>query len=144
MRGGRPTLNCVNEPSRPNLSWLWYTLIRLGLFALVLAILLILLPVEPWISAIVAAIIALCVSYIFFSRPRAAVSEQLAEARRRPRDDGDDYAEDSEVGSSSEREGGTEADPVDQPEQAREAERQDELPRGLGGHRDETRRDGEQ
>lgn len=81
-------------------AWLWFTLIRVGLFAILLVVFVIVLPIEPWLSAIVAAVIALCISYIFLSRPRAAVSQQLAETRagaRRSSTDLDDDAEDGAV-----------------------------------------------
>lgn len=57
-----------------------YTLIRLGIFAVVLAVLL-LLQITPWIAAVVAAIIALCISVIALRRPRDEASKTLHEAR---------------------------------------------------------------
>lgn len=54
------------------------------MFAVVLAVLLFLLPaLEPWISAVVAAIIAFTLSYIFLRGPREAVSRSMYEARRK-------------------------------------------------------------
>ncbi len=76
-------------------SWVLYSLARLGLFAGVLALLL-LLGIEWWIAAIVAAIIALCVSYIFLGGLRTRAAEQLAAARA-PRPTADDEAEDAEL-----------------------------------------------
>lgn len=81
-------------------AWLWFTLLRVGLFAVLLAVFAFVLPVEPWVSAILAAVIALCVSYIFLSRPRAAVSQQIADTRagkNRSARDADDEAEDAAV-----------------------------------------------
>ncbi len=65
--------------------WLFYSVIRLGMFAVVLAVLLFLLPAEfpSWISAVVAAIIAFTLSYIFLRGPREAVSTSMYEARRK-------------------------------------------------------------
>jgi hypothetical protein len=71
----------VEKRRRAGLTWLWFTLARVGLFAVVLAILLLVMPVEPWISAIVAAVIAFCLSFIFLSRPRTRLAEQLQEQR---------------------------------------------------------------
>ena len=66
--------------------WLAYTLLRLGLFAGVLAILL-LLGIEWWLAAIVAAVIGLCVSYIFFGKLRDAVAlDVVAKRSATPRD----------------------------------------------------------
>ena len=57
-----------------------YSLIRVGLFAVVLAFLLV-LNLEPWIAAVIAAVIALCLSYIFLRKPREEVARGLYEAR---------------------------------------------------------------
>lgn len=68
----------------PRRTWLLFSLIRIGLFAVVLAILLLLLTpggVPPWISALLAAIIALCVSFIFLRKPREEAAKSLYEAR---------------------------------------------------------------
>ncbi len=67
--------------------WISYTLLRIGLFALVFVILM-LVGVEPWVAALLAAAIGFCVSYIFFRPLRQEVADELAEARapRRARD----------------------------------------------------------
>lgn len=70
--------------------WLSYTLIRLGLFAGVLAVLL-LLGVEGWIAALIAAVVGLCVAYIFF-RPQR---DQLIESVRRSPEAEDEAVEDA-------------------------------------------------
>ncbi len=69
--------------------WITYSLVRVGIFAVVLTILLLLLPRESWwVAAIAAAIIGLCVSTIFFGDLRRRVAEDLASRRgTRPRDD---------------------------------------------------------
>jgi mannitol-specific phosphotransferase system IIBC component len=75
-----PTLNAVN----PRRTWLLFSLVRIGLFAVVLAILLLLLTpggVPPWISALLAAVISLCVSFIFLRKPREEAARSLYEAR---------------------------------------------------------------
>jgi L-lactate permease len=58
-----------------------YTLIRLGIFAVVLTVLY-LLGIEPWIAAVIAAIISLCISIIFLRKPREEASRTLYEARQ--------------------------------------------------------------
>jgi type III secretory pathway component EscV len=68
----------------PRRTWLLFSLIRIGLFAVVLAILLLLLTpggVPSWISALLAAIIALCISFIFLRKPREEAAKSLYEAR---------------------------------------------------------------
>jgi hypothetical protein len=61
-------------------TWLVYTLIRLGIFAVALAALL-LTQMTPWIAAAVAAVISLCASYIFLRKPREELAAGLYEAR---------------------------------------------------------------
>jgi 4-hydroxybenzoate polyprenyltransferase len=68
----------------PRRTWLLFSLIRIGLFAVVLAILLLLLSpggTPAWISAVLAAIISLCISFIFLRRPREEAAKSLYEAR---------------------------------------------------------------
>lgn len=60
--------------------WISYTLLRIGLFALIFVILM-LVGLEPWIAALVAAAVGFCVSYIFFRPLRQEVADELAEAR---------------------------------------------------------------
>jgi hypothetical protein len=78
-----------------------YTVLRLVLFVIPLAILL-LLGVEAWISVVAAALIGLCLSYILLRRPREAVSRDLYEVRHRekPPVSADDEAEDSAIDSA--------------------------------------------
>jgi L-lactate permease len=64
----------------PGRTWLVYTLIRLGLFAGVL-ILLLVLQITPWLAAVIAALISLCISIIFLRKPREEASKTLYEAR---------------------------------------------------------------
>ena len=49
--------------------WVLYTLIRVGVFAAVFALLYALAGLEWWIAALIAAAIGLCVAYLFF-RPQ--------------------------------------------------------------------------
>ena len=73
--------------------WLAYSLLRLGVFAVVFAALM-LATVPWWLSAVIAAVIGLCVGYIFFGRLRDAVALDIAARRARPAGDADTEAED--------------------------------------------------
>ena len=79
-------------------SWITYTVLRLLVFAVPLAILL-LIGVVWWLAVIAAALIGLCLSYIFLSRPRNAVSSDLYAVRHRdtPVRSEDDDVEDAAV-----------------------------------------------
>ena len=63
--------------------WLKYTLIRLGIFAVALVVLL-LLNVNPFIAAVVAAVIGFVLAYIFFRKLRGQVAAELAASREKP------------------------------------------------------------
>lgn len=92
--------------------WIQYTLVRIGLFAAAFTVLYLVLP-APLASvnvvgfaavavvALVAAIIALTLSYIFLGRLRDAVALDLASRRARPSIDPDADAEDAAVRSDS-------------------------------------------
>ena len=73
--------------------WLAYSLLRVGVFAAVFAALM-LANVPWWLSAIIAAVVGLCVGYIFFGRLRDRVAIDIAERRARPAGDADTAAED--------------------------------------------------
>ena len=73
--------------------WVTYSLFRVGVFALAFALLMV-ANVPWWLSAIIAAVIGLCVGYIFFGRLRNAVALDIAERRARPAGDADSAAED--------------------------------------------------
>ena len=79
-------------------SWITYTVLRLLVFAIPLVVLLV-VGVVWWASVIAAALIGLCLSYIFLSRPRNAVSSDLYAARHRdkPVTTEDDDVEDAAV-----------------------------------------------
>lgn len=74
--------------------WVAYTLIRVGLFAGIFALLYV-LGVAWWLAATLAAVLGLCISYIFFGRLRSAVARDLAAARSRPATDADADIEDA-------------------------------------------------
>jgi phosphate/sulfate permease len=86
--------------------WIRYSLVRVGIFLAAFAVLFVLLPAPlatvqvtglavVVISAVVAAIISLAISYIFFARLREAVALDLAERRSRPAADPDALDEDA-------------------------------------------------
>ena len=77
-------------------AWVKYTLIRLGVFAVVLVVLL-LLNVQPVLATVVAAVVGLCVAYIFFGKIRAAMVTELTAQRTAARKDADAEAEDANL-----------------------------------------------
>lgn len=58
-----------------------YTLIRVSIFAAVFAVLYAVVRVEGWVAAVIAAIVGLCVSYIFFRPQRDDAVRSLAPQR---------------------------------------------------------------
>ena len=62
--------------------WIWYTALRILLFAVPLAVLLI-AGVNPWVSAAVAALFGLSASLIFLRRQRESIASDLYTARHR-------------------------------------------------------------
>ncbi len=74
--------------------WIQYTLLRLGIFGAGLGVLLA-IGLDWWWAAIIASVIAMTVSYIFFSSLRDAVALDLAARRERPPVDEDAVAEDA-------------------------------------------------
>lgn len=90
-------------------AWVIYSVVRVGLFA-GLFLLLWLLGIEWWLAAISAAVIALCISYIFLGRLRARVAGEIA-ARREARGEAPaaNSDEDVEDALDSEHERGSES-----------------------------------
>lgn len=78
--------------------WLNYLLIRIGTFAGILTILL-LLQLDPFFSSMIAAVLALAISLLFFSKQREAVSKAIYDARLK-KNDKDTDAED-QLGNSA-------------------------------------------
>lgn len=75
-------------------AWLTYTLARLGIFAAVLAVLLVIGLWWP-IAAVGAALLSLLISYIALPKLRYRVATSLAERRHVPEHDEDtDYEDD--------------------------------------------------
>ncbi len=58
--------------------WITYTLIRVAIFAAVFALLYGVFSITPWLSALVAAVLGLTISYLFFRRQRDAAVASLA------------------------------------------------------------------
>lgn len=81
--------------------WIWYTALRIVLFAAPLAVLLI-AGVNVWVSAVLAAVFGLSASLLLLRRPREAMSSELYAARHReqPVVRDDDAAEDAAVEAS--------------------------------------------
>ena len=79
-------------------TWIWYTALRVLLFAVPLAVLLI-AGVNPWVSAAVAALFGLSASLIFLRRQREEIAGDLYAARHRekPAVREDDEEEDAAV-----------------------------------------------
>ncbi|PPL14627.1 DUF4229 domain-containing protein [Microterricola pindariensis] len=61
-------------------SWITFTVVRLLAFFVPLIVLLF-IQVNPWIATVLAAVIGLCVSFIFFRKPRESVARELYEVR---------------------------------------------------------------
>jgi hypothetical protein len=79
--------------------WLAYTLLRLGTFVAILAILLI-LRFDPFYSTFIAAVLALAISLIFFNKQRGEISKSIYEKRHAERDS-DSKTEDSFLDNES-------------------------------------------
>jgi hypothetical protein len=68
--------------------WLYYSILRVALFVVIFAAFMV-LSVPPWIATIAAAVIALCLSYIFLKGPRDAVARDIYARRHGEHDDHD-------------------------------------------------------
>ena len=75
--------------------WLAYSLVRVGIFALVFAALMLIGVAWYW-AAIIAAVVGLCIAYIFFGKLRDAVALDIVKRRAAPSGDADSIAEDVE------------------------------------------------
>lgn len=69
--------------------WVTYSLVRLGIFALALTVLM-LVGLEWWLAALLAAVIGFLVSYIFFAKLRDAVTADIVARREAPEQKNDD------------------------------------------------------
>lgn len=104
--------------------WIWYTLLRIALFAVPLTVLL-LAGVTPWIAAVVAAVFGLSASLLFLRRARETISSDLYQARHReqPVTSDDDEAEDAAVEASVRL---PSPDRAEQPDRSHRPERSDQ------------------
>jgi hypothetical protein len=63
--------------------WIKYSLVRLGIFAIVLAVLLV-CHIDPFIATVAAAVASFALAYIFFRRLRDQVATELAARSAKP------------------------------------------------------------
>jgi Protein of unknown function (DUF4229) len=91
-------------------TWIWYTALRVLLFAVPLAVLL-WAGVNPWVSAAVAAVFGLSASLIFLRKPREEIAGDLYAARHRekPAVREDDDEEDAAIDASTDDRSGNSA-----------------------------------
>jgi len=82
--------------------WILYTLLRIGIFAGAM-ILLVLVGTPPWLAAIIAAVIGTCVTYLFFRKQREAVARSLWEYRNSRHVDEDSEAENAALDDHEDR-----------------------------------------
>jgi membrane protein implicated in regulation of membrane protease activity len=73
-------------------AWVVYSIIRIAIFAVALAGLL-LLQVNPWVATVVAAVIGFCVAYIFFRGTRDEVAKDIYQRRHGEQHDVDNEVE---------------------------------------------------
>jgi len=60
--------------------WLYYSVLRVLMFAVPLTILLV-MGFWPWAAAVIAALLGVCLSYLFLGKSREAVARDLYKAR---------------------------------------------------------------
>ena len=83
--------------------WVKYSIVRLGIFVVALVLFVLLLP-NPYVATLLAAVVAFCVSYIFFAGLRRQVALELADRRSRPEPlDRDTLAEDDDLAEQDAR-----------------------------------------
>ena len=68
--------------------WLYYSILRVSIFVVIFVVLM-LFSVNEWIATAAAAVIALCLSYIFLKGPRDAVARDIYARRHGEHDDRD-------------------------------------------------------
>ncbi|TFD66357.1 DUF4229 domain-containing protein [Cryobacterium ruanii] len=90
--------------------WLYYSVLRILMFAVPLAILLS-LGFWPWAAAVIAALLGLCLSYLLLGKSRESVARDLYQARHpenesvNPDSEVEDLALNTQEQTDSEREG---------------------------------------
>ncbi len=70
---------------RASRQWIVYSVIRIAIFAVALALLLV-LGVNVWVAAIAAALIGFCISYIALRGPRTEVAKSFVRMREQKGD----------------------------------------------------------
>ena len=83
--------------------WIQYTLVRLVLFGASFGLLLATGRLDWWWAALIATVISMTVSYIFFSSLRDAVALDLHARRTQPAVDTDAAAEDGAAEDATQR-----------------------------------------
>lgn len=63
--------------------WIKYTIVRLAIFAVALALLLV-TGMNPFLAAVIAAVAGFALSYIFFRKLRDQVAVELATRNQKP------------------------------------------------------------
>jgi hypothetical protein len=63
-------------------AWVYFSVLRVLMFVVPLVVLVV-LGIEPWVATLLAAVIGLCLSYIFLRKPRESVARDLYAARNR-------------------------------------------------------------
>jgi L-lactate permease len=76
-------LKCLPPKLSQVRPWIKYLLVRLGIFAVVLAVLLV-LQVNPFLAAVIAAVASFVISYIFFRKMRDAVAAEFKTRNEKP------------------------------------------------------------
>ena len=101
--------------------WIWYTALRILMFAVPLAVLLI-AGVPGWIAALVAALFGLSASLLFLRRPRESMATDLYAARNRekPLVHEDDADEDAAIDAATPNPASSPAVPARADEAARD------------------------
>ena len=90
--------------------WLYYSVLRVLMFAVPLAVLLS-LGFWPWAAAVIAALLGLCLSYLLLGTSRESVARDLYRARHpdrepvNPDSEIEDLALNTQEQTDSEREG---------------------------------------
>ncbi|WP_244304445.1 DUF4229 domain-containing protein [Leucobacter viscericola] len=97
--------------SNPRSAWFIYIVLRL-LFFVAPFVVLMLLGIWPWLSAVFAALIGVSLSIIFLAKPRAAASESIYDWRNRERT-ADDIVEDDALDGAEDPAPAAEAAPAE-------------------------------
>lgn len=109
-------------------AWVYYSVYRVLMFVAPLTILL-LLQLEWWLATLLAAVIGLCLSYIFLRKPRESVARDLYKMKHREKEPVHPDAESEDAALDRlEREGETEHHPVGERGQAGELKGENQLP----------------